>query len=193
MQWDSVSRKKDKKPPSNQPSKDSAPHRGESRGARGGRGGRGGPGRGGATARGRGAHRGSAVNGHAGRTASPRPAADASPSVSVASTQPDLTEAIKSSSTDANGQQNGVTQTANAWADSKHPQPEASNATSISKQVETDVTTTPSPVPVNVSVAAPKQALKAPSFAPGPAKLSWAQIARYFFFHLRFSPTLRLF
>lgn len=167
VQWDSVSRKKDKKAAPAQPSsKEFTPTRGESRGARGGRGGRGGPGRGGATARGRGAHRGAAVNGHAGRTASPRPAADHSASTSAPSVHPDSTDPSKS---DVVTQQNGIVQTPNAWADSKPD--ESSNA---NKKAEAEANA----AAVSANVALPKQALKTPAPARGPTKLSWAQVAR---------------
>lgn len=173
MQWDSVSRKKDKKSSSAQPSKDSVPSRGEFRGVRGGRGGRGGSGRGGATVRGRGGpHRGGLTNGHAARTGSPRPTppvGDASNSTSNDSVQSEWVDVAKPPPTELSGQQNESTPVANAWTDPKPPLSEPSTVTSAPKSIESDV-------PFNVNVTLPRQAPKAP--APGPTKLSWAQIAR---------------
>ncbi|KAF7759751.1 hypothetical protein Agabi119p4_11446 [Agaricus bisporus var. burnettii] len=167
VQWGSVSRKKDKKTAAAQPSsKEFTPTRGESRGARGGRGGRGGgPGRGGATARGRGAHRGSAVNGHGGRTASPRPPADHATPAPGPSAHPDSTDTPKS---DVVAQQNGIVQTPNAWVDSK---PDESSTANRKTEAEANAAN------ANLNVALPKQALKTPAPARGPTKLSWAQIA----------------
>ena len=189
-QWGSVSRKKDKKPPSSAlpAPKDPFSSRGDSRGARGGRGGRGGLGRGGAV-RGRGGPpRGGAINGRSPRAGSPHPVhTDGVPSPLPDSKDGtgvggDLT--TKKPIPEVSTHHSGMTPVAPGWTDpsSSHldvPTPTSVSvsswgATSTTSSWAGDTDLNGSSVSLNVNVPS----TKVPSKSPATSKLSWAQIAR---------------